>query len=240
MRMLPIFLALAVVAVLPGSATTAQPAGGVVHSTEDVSYGVGFFLGDETRTGLARDGMGVDLDLIAMGFRDGFDGADPIVPRGQMQQVLTAVNEEMERRTMQRLLAESPEFQRMAHENDLRSRRFHELFGKQEGVVTLPSGVQYKVLRPGTGRTPRPTSAVVVKARIETTHRTVIHDGERPQTVRVDQVSKGGAELLQLMSEGARWQVAVPPKMAHGELGRYPDIGPNETLVGTVELIEVQ
>ena len=113
------------------------------------------------------------------------------------------------------------------------------MFGKQAGVVTLPSGLQYKVLRPGSGRSPGRTDTVVVDGKMTLLDGTVIKEGEGFET-RMDAAFAGGAEALQLMRVGARWQIAVPAELAHGAGGRMPKIGPNETIVGLIELVAIK
>ena len=228
-------LALAQVPMAP-----AQDTGVAEPPVLDTSYGLGFMLGDETREGLARDGMGVDLSLVADGFTDGLGGAKPQVSREEMQGILKAVHEEMQSRMVKRLLQESPEFKELHDRNLQRSRKFHALFGEQEGVVTADNGLQHKVLVAGNGRRARRRGVVLVKVAIQTLDRTVLQDGTEPIEVRIDSVCPGGAEILRAMREGSTWQFAIPPELAFGPGGRYPDVGPNQTLVGTVELIEIR
>ncbi len=216
-----------------GSAQFEPPA------VEPRSYGAGFGLGEQIRNELARDGVGADLDLVTKGFRDATTGQTPFAPRGELEAILTAVQREMEDRMVRRLLEENPEFRKLHDDNLARSRAFHDLFGRQPGVVTDPGGVQYKVLRSGNGPSPAASDTVVVKAYVTLLDGTVIDAGESEE-VRVDAVVEGGARLLQMMNAGAKWQVAVPPELAHGAAGRLPDIGPQETLVGIVELVAVK
>ena len=132
----------------------AQPRQTPAPRLDEKSYGAGFFIGEETRGGLGRDGMGVDLDLVTRGFRDGLTNAAPLVTRQDMDAILRAVHQEMEKRMVQRLLEESPVFKQLHDENLRKSLAFHEVFQKQPGVETLPSGLQYKILRAGAGRSP--------------------------------------------------------------------------------------
>ncbi len=209
------------------------------HPLQDESYGLGFIVGGEIRSGLERDGVGAAKDLIAQGFRDGLNGADPLIARERMDGVLLQLHREMSDRMVRRLLDESPEFKQLHDANLARSRQFHELFGKQEGVVTLPSGVQYKVLREGSGRSPGLTDTVVLNGKVTLLDGTVINQSQGAET-RVDAAIDGGIEALQLMRVGARWQIAVPPELAHGAGGRMPKIGPNETVVGIIELVAIK
>ena len=214
----------------------AQPAR---QPLDEESYGVGFYLGEDVRREVRNDGVGADLDLLVKGFRDGLEGREPLTPRKELDAILVAVHEEMEARMVQRLLAESPQFKKLHDDNLVLSRKFHEAFGKQPGVVTLPSGAQYKVLQAGTGPSPRLSDTVVLNERVTLLDDTVLTEGNGVE-VEVAGVVKGGIELLQRMKVGARWQVVIPPKLAHGAAGRFPHVGPNETMVGIVELVGIK
>ena len=110
------------------------------------------------------------------------------------------------------------------------------------GVTTLPSGLQYKVLKEGTGPKPTPTDTV------ECNYRGTLIDGKEfdssykrgePATFPVTGVIKGWTEALQLMPVGSKWQLVLPPDLAYGERGAGADIGPNATLVFEVELLSI-
>lgn len=205
---------------------------------EQISYGLGFYPGREMRLGLEIDKLDADLDLAIRGFADALKGDQPMVPEEQLHNVLVSVQKQLQERIAERLTTADPEFRERYDRNLQRSRLFHEEFGKREGVVTLPDGVQYKVLRPGTGASPEPSDIAVLNVRmLLTTGREVLN--WKGTTVRVDRLIAGGAQILPLMKSGARWVVAVPPQQAFGAGGRYPDIGPNETLIFQVELLEV-
>jgi FKBP-type peptidyl-prolyl cis-trans isomerase FklB len=112
----------------------------------------------------------------------------------------------------------------------------------KEGVVTLPSGLQYKVLKQGTGPKPVPSDSVVCNYRgtlIDGTEFDSSYKRGEPATFPVDHVIKGWTEALQLMPAGSKWQLFIPPELAYGEKGAGADIGPNATLIFEVELISV-
>ena len=109
---------------------------------------------------------------------------------------------------------------------------------KKEGVVTTTSGLQYKVIEAGTGRTPKATDTVTVN------YRGTFIDGKefdssyargKPATFRVDQVIPGWTEALQLMKEGAKWQLFIPYKLAYGEKGQLR----HKALIFDVELLSI-
>lgn len=114
---------------------------------------------------------------------------------------------------------------------------------EKEGVITTASGLQYKVITEGTGRTPKATDTV------ETNYRGTLIDGKefdssysRGQTATfpVSGVIKGWTEALLLMKEGAKWQLFIPPDLAYGARGAGGDIGPNATLIFDIELIAIK
>jgi FKBP-type peptidyl-prolyl cis-trans isomerase FklB len=114
---------------------------------------------------------------------------------------------------------------------------------KKEGVKTLPSGLQYIVLKEGTGKKPEATDEVVVHYHGTLIDGTVFDssvDRGEPASFPVNRVIPGWTEALQLMKEGAKWRIFIPSKLAYGRPGRPPKIGPNETLVFEVELLQVK
>ncbi len=112
-----------------------------------------------------------------------------------------------------------------------------------QGRQRTSSGLEYEVLRPGSGRRPSRFNRVKVHYHGTLTNGTVfdssVQRGE-PAVFRVDQVIPGWIEGLQLMQEGAKYRFVIPPKLAYGDRGAPPKIGPNETLIFEVDLIEVQ
>jgi FKBP-type peptidyl-prolyl cis-trans isomerase FklB len=114
---------------------------------------------------------------------------------------------------------------------------------KKEGVVTLPSGLQYKIITQGTGNTPKATDTVTVNYRgslVDGTEFDSSYKRGQPATFPVNGVIKGWTEALQLMKEGAKWQLFIPSDLAYGEKGAGNVIGPNATLIFDVELISAK
>lgn len=240
MYRIPIVVTLCVAgALLVHASPLLEPAQDLEDARSRESYGAGFVLGEETRRGLDRDGVGANFDLVTKGFQDGLGEKEPFFERAELDAILAAVHYEMEQRQITRLLDNSPEFRAVFEANRKKSDGFHKLFGQQEGVVTLPSGLQYLVLAPGSGPMPKRGDTVVINAEVKTLDGTVIHDLQDAE-VKLEGVIEGGIETFVHMRPGARWQIAIPPALGHGAAGRFPDIGPNQTLVGTVELVEVK
>jgi len=143
----------------------------------------------------------------------------------------------------QRMIARQQEMLRKEAETNLAAgNAFLEENKGKPGVVVLPSGLQYKVLEEGTGRTPTATDRVKVH------YQGTFVNGEefdssyrrnQPAEFQVNRVIAGWTEALQLMKEGAKWQLFIPADLAYGERGRPPSMPPNSTLIFEVELIEV-
>ena len=115
--------------------------------------------------------------------------------------------------------------------------------GKKEGVVSLPSGLQYKVVDEGTGETPAATDTVVTHYRgtlIDGKEFDSSHRRGEPANFPVNRVIAGWTEALQLMQVGAKWELFIPPDLAYGERGAGREIGPHSTLIFEIELIGIQ
>ncbi|HOJ23353.1 MAG TPA: FKBP-type peptidyl-prolyl cis-trans isomerase, partial [Armatimonadota bacterium] len=113
---------------------------------------------------------------------------------------------------------------------------------KKPGVVTLPSGLQYKVLKEGTGKSPKVTDTVTVHYRgtlIDGTEFDSSYRRNEPATFEVGQIIPGWVEALQLMKTGAKWQLFIPSELAYGEQGAGSQIGPNSVLLFEVELLSI-
>jgi FKBP-type peptidyl-prolyl cis-trans isomerase FklB len=114
---------------------------------------------------------------------------------------------------------------------------------KKEGIKALPSGLQYKVVKAGTGKKPKSTDTVTTHYRgtlIDGTEFDSSYRRGQPASFPVSGVIAGWTEALQLMEEGAKWQLFIPPNLAYGERGAGSQIGPNATLIFEIELISIQ
>ena len=210
----------------------------VRQRSAEIGYGVGYFLGREIRRGLKVDGVEADAVQLMKGFTDGLESRAPAIAEDDLRGLLLAVHDEMQRRMVNRLLLEDPEFANRHDANFAESDAFLETFRKQRDVVVLPDGIAYRILRPGTGPRPDRTDVVIVNVRL------LADDGRElgrweGADLHLDRAIKAGARVLPLMRVGARWQVAIPPQMAHGAAGLGP-VGPNESLLAEVELVGIK
>jgi FKBP-type peptidyl-prolyl cis-trans isomerase FklB len=197
--------------------------------TDRASYSLGHQIGQD----LARQGSEVDPEAMRKGLLDGLAGAEPVLDPQEMQQVLATLK--------RRVVAAQREEKRQAAERYREEgKEFLAANAEQEGVVTLPSGLQYKILRRGAGQTPEASDKVNVHYRGTLMDGTEFHDSRRqpgePETLHVSGVIRGLTEALQLMQEGARWQLFVPADLAYGRRGPLAD----RTVIFDVELISVE
>jgi FKBP-type peptidyl-prolyl cis-trans isomerase len=140
------------------------------------------------------------------------------------------------------MAARQKELKEKAEKNLSEGKLFMEENKQKEGVQTLPSGLQYKVLMEGSGKTPKATDEVTINYRgslLDGTEINSSYKSGKPGIFRVDRVIRGWMEALQLMKEGSKWQLFVPPALGYGERGEGR-IPPNSTLIFEVELISVK
>ncbi len=193
------------------------------------SYSLGSVIGEQLRGGVGD----VDGDALLAGIADAYRER----PRLEPQEVAAAIESRRERE----IAAAREALRELAERNRQAGDAFREQFGQEPEVVTLASGLQYKVLHEGEGAVPGPTDTVKVHYRgtlVDGTEFDSSH-GEQPVQFPVDRVIPGWSEALQQMSAGSKWQVVIPPDLAYGEEGAAGFIEPNQTLVFEVELLEV-
>ncbi|MGZ4867860.1 MAG: FKBP-type peptidyl-prolyl cis-trans isomerase [Candidatus Angelobacter sp.] len=200
---------------------------------EKTSYALGMKIGGDLR----RQGIGESLDpaITARALRDALAGSKALLTEDEERALLTQLQNEVRDKQ-----------QAKAHETGIAARKEGEAFltanKSKEGVVTLPSGMQYKILTAGTGPKPTPSDKVTCNYR-----GTLINGKEfdssykrgEPASFPVNGVIKGWTEALQLMPVGSKWQLFIPPDMAYGDRGAGSDIGPGETLIFEVELLSI-
>ena len=197
-----------------------------------VSYSIGIDIGRNMK----RQSIEVDLDLLMRGIKDGLGDGKQALSDSVMQQTMTAWQKDM--------MAKMNEIQKKAGEkNKKEGEAFLAENKKKPGVVTQPSGLQYKILKDGTGKSPKATDTVVVHYR-----GTLINGKEfdssyrrnQPATLAVNQFVAGWVEALQRMKVGSKWQLFVPANLGYGENGAGQDIGPNSTLIFDLELLDIK
>jgi FKBP-type peptidyl-prolyl cis-trans isomerase FklB len=198
---------------------------------EKISYSIGYQIGGDFK----RQGVELDTDLLVKGVQDATGGGEPRVSPQEMRKTLVELKKKVEADERKRRTEK-------AGKSRAEGEAFLAANGKKEGVVTLPSGLQYKVLAAGKGKSPDPTDNVTVHYRgtlVDGTEFDSSYKRNEPATFGVDRVIAGWKEALPRMKEGAKWQLFVPSKLGYGEQGSGSKIPPNSTLIFEVELISV-
>jgi FKBP-type peptidyl-prolyl cis-trans isomerase FklB len=211
----------------------ARPAPLVLKTPKDkISYAMGMNFG----TGLRKQSIDIDPAILARGLRDAFSNGKTLLTEEQARAVLTQLQTDM--RKKQQDLA-----QVAGEANRKQGVAFLEANKANAGVVTLPSGLQYKILQEGTGPKPALTDTVVCNYRgtlLDGTEFDSSYKRGQPATFPVNGVIKGWTEALQLMPAGSKWQIFVPADLAYGNTGAGGQIGPGATLIFEVELVSIQ
>jgi FKBP-type peptidyl-prolyl cis-trans isomerase FklB len=199
---------------------------------DSVSYSIGLDIGQR----LKQQSVDADPDLIARGIKDIGTGGKPLLTEQQAQSVMGAFQ--------QQLMAKRDSINKaLGEKNKKDGEAFLAENKKKEGVVTLPSGVQYKVITMGTGKKPKTDQTVTVNYRGTLIDGTEFDDSYKhgqPLTFQVGGVIKGWTEVLQLMPVGSKWQLFIPSDLAYGERGAGETIPPNSTLIFEVELLSIK
>ncbi len=226
-------LAMAICAVVALSGVVfAADAPELKSDKEKISYSIGMDIGGN----LKRGSVEVDPDLLAKGLKDSYGGGKTLLTEDQARQAIADFQ-----KTMMAKKAET--MRKLAEKNKAEGEKFLAENAKKAGVKTLPSGLQYKVIVPGKGKSPKASDTVTVHYKgtlIDGTEFDSSYKHGQPATFPVSGVISGWTEALQLMKEGAKWQLFIPSKLAYGEKGAGRDIGPNATLIFEVELISVK
>ena len=185
---------------------------------------------------MKKDSLDIDPAVLSRAIKDGLTGAKPLMTEEEAKTVMTAFRNEMMKK-------QQAAAQQAGDANKQAGQAFLAANKAKPGVVTLPSGLQYKVITAGTGPKPTASDTVVTNYRgtlIDGTEFDSSYKRGEPATFPVGQVIKGWTEALQLMPVGSKWQLFVPSQLAYGERGAGRDIGPGETLVFEVELLAIK
>lgn len=204
-----------------------------VLETEEqkVSYSFGLVLGKRMQNDLPD----LNVDVFMQGVKDAIEEKAPLLNDEQVGEVLSKFQRDMQQQQME-------EVKKVADENAKVGSDFLAENKDKEGVVTLESGLQYKVLKEGKG--PQPGASDVVKVHYTGSlingevFDSSVERGE-PVTFPLNGVIAGWTEALQLMPTGSKWQLYIPSDLAYGANGNR-SIGPNETLLFDVELISIE
>jgi FKBP-type peptidyl-prolyl cis-trans isomerase FklB len=213
---------------------------------EKVSYAAGV---DMARS-LQRQGVEVDRDLFLKGVQDGLSGGSLLLSDDDINKTLKAFKTEQKMKLAERKYRQSEQLRKQRQAAALageENRKAGEVFlaanKAKDGVVTLSSGLQYKVLKAGDGRKPTDTDTVECRYRgtlIDGTEFDRSDPAGQPATFKVAGVIPGWREALKRMPAGSKWQLFIPPQLAYGARGAGRAIGPNATLIFDLELLAVK
>ncbi len=217
------------------SATAAAP---LVLKTakQKRSYAIGADIGKKVGAQLKTQSVELDPAMVARGMRDALSGAKPAMTDDEVRATLTELRTQLQ----QKQAAVTKE---ASDKNKQEGDAFLAANKSKAGVTTLPSGLQYKILKAGDGKKPAASDTVVCNYRgtlIDGTEfdSSAKHGG--PATFPVSGVIKGWTEALQLMPVGSKWQLFIPADLAYGDRGAGGNIGPGATLIFEVELVSIQ
>jgi FKBP-type peptidyl-prolyl cis-trans isomerase FklB len=215
------------------TATAAAKPKPLVLTTEKdkQSYAIGLNVGKS----LHRDDIDVDPKIVLQGLQDAMADGKVLLTDDQIKTVMTGLQNQVRQKQEEKRQA-------VAESNKKDGAAFLAANATKEGVVTLPSGLQYKILTPGTGPKPAATDSVLCNYRgtlLDNTEFDSSYKRGQPATFPVSGVIKGWTEALQLMPAGSKWQLFIPADLAYGERAQGP-IGPNATLVFELELLSIQ
>ena len=200
---------------------------------DKVSYLIGADIGNNFK----RQEIDIDADILARGIKDAVAGKKPPLSDQEITDIMSSFQKEMTAKQEKRLKA-------LGEKNKKEGEAFLAENKKKEGVKTQPDGLQYKVIKEGTGKKPALTDTVTANYRGTLVNGTEFDSSYRrgtPASFPVNGVIPGWTEALQMMKEGSKWQLFIPSNLAYGERGTPNGaIGPHAVLIFEVELVSVQ
>ena len=198
---------------------------------ERISYSIGLDIGKNFKS----QSINIDSGSFSQGIQDGLKGNKALMTDQEIKDTMANFQKKM-------MAKQTTRSKELGAENKKKGEAFLAKNEKKKGIITLPSGLQYEIIEEGSGNTPKATDTVSVHYRgtlIDGTEFDSSHKRGQPATFNVGGVIKGWTEALQLMKEGAKWQLFIPSKLAYGERGAGRSIGPDETLIFEVELLSI-
>jgi FKBP-type peptidyl-prolyl cis-trans isomerase FklB len=204
-----------------------------------ISYAIGIDVGK----GITNRQVEVNPDALAAGVKAIVSGGKPLLTQEQLEEAMTALKTTMQAKMAEQMKSQQVEKKEAGEKNKKEGEKFLAENKTKEGVKTTASGLQYKIMTPGTGPKPTSNDTVVVH------YRGTLLDGKEfdssykrgePMEFPVTQVIKGWTEALLMMPVGSKWQIYIPSELAYGERGTGRDIGPNSVLQFDVELVSIK
>ncbi len=204
----------------------------LASQNDSLNYSLGVEIGKNLKP-IAED---IKVEVVMQGIRDGLAGGDLKLTDQEVKKSYQALQQKMNTKMQE-------ERKQLAEKNKTEGAAFLEENKKKEGVVTLPSGLQYKVLKEGKGPKPKADDTVIahyVGKLLDGTQFDSSYDRGKPLTIQVNRVIPGWTEALQLMPVGSKWELYIPSNLAYGARGGGSVIPPNATLIFDVELLDIK
>ena len=215
----------------PGAAVAKKPTVLTLKTPKDkASYAIGLNIGKS----MHKDSVDIDPSILVRGLKDGLAGSKALLTDDEVRAAMVALQTDLRKKQEEKMLVQG-------EANKREGEAFLTENKTKDGVVTLASGLQYKILKEGTGPKPAATDTVVCNYKGTLLDNTEFDSSYKrgPATFPVSGVIKGWTEALQLMPVGSKWQLFIPSDLAYGPPGKG-GIGPNATLVFEVELMSIQ
>ncbi len=225
-------LALASLAVAVTTTFAAEDKSAFKDQKDKISYSIGMSIGSSIK----MQGADVNVDVLARAIKDVLSSNQTLLTQQEMQDTLRTWQTEMRNKRMEQMKAQ-------AEEGKKKGKEFLDENAKKPGVITLPDGLQYKVLASGSGKSPTSNETVKVHYKgtlIDGTEFDSSYSKGQPWTTPVTRVIKGWTEALLKMKVGDKWQLFVPSDLAYGDRGMPPKIPPGSTLIFEMELLGVE
>jgi len=225
-----VILALPMLGLLGGVCSAAEPLK-LETENEKINYSVGYQLGGDFK----RQEVDIKSDMLIQGIEDAISGGKPLLDDQEQRATLMALAQRVKAEQQQKM-------QQQGAEAVNAGETFLAANAGKEGVKTTDSGLQYKVIKAGEGKSPQKSDKVTVHYRgtlIDGTEFDSSYSRNQPASFGVGQVIPGWTEALQLMKEGDKWEIVIPSKLGYGERGAGAKIPPDSTLIFEVELISV-
>ncbi|MFZ0738603.1 MAG: FKBP-type peptidyl-prolyl cis-trans isomerase [Candidatus Acidiferrales bacterium] len=219
-------------------ASAAKSANTLTLKTEKdkLSYAIGLNVGKSLQNNIQKDSLDIEPAILARAVKDVLAGGETLLTDDEAKAIITALQTDLRQK-------QEAKMKELGDANKKEGDEFLAANKAKEGVVTLPSGLQYKILIAGTGPKPTASDTVICNYKgtlLDNTEFDSSYKRGKPATIPVGHVIKGWTEALQLMPVGSKWQLFIPSDLAYGERGAGGTIGPNATLIFEVELISIQ
>ncbi len=202
------------------------------NMTDQTSYVLGLTLGNNIKS----EGINVSIDAFAKGFTTGYNGVKPLLSDADIKATMMALQQQL-------LEKQKKQEASLSDANEASGEKFLDDNKSSTGIVSLPDGLQYKVVKEGAGDTPTKQDTVSVDYEASTIDGKVFDSSYKrgkPADFKVSDMIRGFQEALLLMKPGATWEVYIPAGLAYGAQGVSGVIGPNQVLVFKIHLISIE